>query len=783
MINNQVPQQQHHAYYKDTYDGAENVRSLYPSDLIVPLDPAYIQVSNSYLPRDKKHSETQLQFACVVHPMSQDSQTEIPVVQFPPSCGVIRCRLCRAYLNPFVTWRSDGAEWTCNLCCANNKTPKDYIRGLNGRGERLDMESRKEISHASVEILAPEEYTVRPPQDPAYIFLIHVHRDMVKSGALSHIVDSIRDHLDELQGGKRCRVMIITYDSIIHFYKCKDGAKLPQVLSVPDIGQQIMPCPWFDCFVNRDQCKDLILKVLETLPTLYHKTADVGNCLGSAVTVAMRAAQQVGGKMMVFNWGRPNLGIGKLKDRMSGVPLDDVEKLHELQLSSNRQTENFYMRSVEATKFQISVDLYQFTGPSGEYVDIATLRELSQFNGGNLRYYRRYNNAGDGSRLYADIQRELTRETGWEAVMRMRVSSGYTVRNYVGSFHRRSRDLLSIPVCHADTNVVMDLLHKNPDMPVKCDIAYVQAALLYTTSNGARRIRIHNQPIPIANNTNELWNGVNMSVTTNWIARQAALRLTVTPLARGRITIQEALTNVCRSYTTQSRRRLVTAQDYPQSWCTWPLMTLGMLKSLAFRDEPLVTVDVRSAMFAYLWSAAPQATDLLFRPSVYPLHELFLDETLGLWTEDNVVTLPAEAPNSFELLHKDGLYLLDDSHFLILWCGNQLMPEIVEELFFVSSRTGSRFPNVQGLTLRPPNDEGQNPIDAPETRLARVWNVIDYLRSLNPGRAQQVIACCSQTHSEVTAFTYRLYEDRTANVMGYSEFMTYLDKNSPVNTR
>jgi len=108
----------------------------------------------------------------------------------------------------------------------------------------MDLKHRPELTHASVDVTAPEEYTVRSPQDPAYIFLIHVHRDMVKSGALTHIVDSIRDNLDVLQGGERCRVMLITYDSTIHFYKCKEGSKLPQMLTVPDISQQIMPCPW-----------------------------------------------------------------------------------------------------------------------------------------------------------------------------------------------------------------------------------------------------------------------------------------------------------------------------------------------------------------------------------------------------------------------------------------------------------------------------------------------------------------------------------------------------------
>jgi len=162
------------------------------------------------------------------------------------------------------------------------------------------------------------------------------------------------------------------------------------------------------------------------------------------------------------------------------------------------------MRAVEATKFQFSIDLYQFSGSNMEYIDLATLKELPQFNGGSLRYYPRFNASGDGLRVYADIQHELTRETVWESVMRVRVSFEYCIRNYIGSFHRRSRDLLSLPVCHADTNVAFDILLRNPSVAVKKDVAYVQAALLYTSSSGERMIRIHNLPIAIANNKNEL---------------------------------------------------------------------------------------------------------------------------------------------------------------------------------------------------------------------------------------------------------------------------------------
>merc|ERR1719334_1163860 len=106
----------------------------------------------------------------------------------------------------------------------------------------------------------------------------------------------------------------------------------------------------------------------------------------------MRAVEKIGGKMIIFNWGRPNIGEAMLKNRLKGIPMSDVERLHNLQLSANRQVEDYYISAVEATKLQISIDLYQFTGLDDEFVDLPTLRELPQFNGGCLRFYPRYTN-------------------------------------------------------------------------------------------------------------------------------------------------------------------------------------------------------------------------------------------------------------------------------------------------------------------------------------------------------------------------------------------------------
>lgn len=763
---------------RQTYGSYED-DLLYPNRSIVPIDPAYIQLSNTHLPRSPEHANTKLPFACVLQPMSHDSQTAIPTVRFEKRCGIIRCKGCRAYINPFVKWRTP-AQYDCNLCGCINQTPGSYACELQN-GVRLDITNRPELSHCTVEINAPEQYTLRPPQDPGYIFLINVHRSMGQSGALNHILDSIRDNLDALQGGNRCRVMLITYDSQIHFYKCVPGKQLPQVLTVPDLTDAIVPCPWKEVYVRRTTCRDLLLKVIESIPVIYKNTSDPGSCLERAISLAGRAAREVGGKMMVFNWGRPNTGASKLEDRLKGIPLGDAERLHDLQLDSNKNVNDYEALATQIVKLQVSIDLYQFTGPADEYVDLATLRDLPKCSGGNLRYYPKFNDAGDGSRLYAEIQHELTRETGWEAVIRVRCSSAFDMENHIGSFLRRSNDLLSIPVCHSDTNIALEFQLKTEE-PIKQKVAYVQAVLLYTTSSCQRKIRVHNMPILVAQTSQELWNGVDMSIVTNIISRQAALNLLSCSLEDGRIGIQTSLMAACQAYVKETKNRLFCSKDYPPSWCTWPLMTLGMLKSKVFRNIPVVDVDERSAALFGLLVASPQVTDLQFRPSIYPLHELIYDQSLGLWTEENLVTLPAEASGSMASLQKDGMYLVDDANIIVIWCGDQLSPEVVGELFLTFSRTGSRFPNVQGLTIRPfssENAQGNRANESPVSLLVRVWNVLEYLRSLNPTRVQKIVACSSQTSAEIVEFTYRLFEDGTENVMSYSEFMDYIENRSP----
>ena len=158
---------------------------------------------------------------------------------------------------------------------------------------------------------------------------------------------------------------------------------------------------------------------------------------------------------------------------------------------------------------QMSVDL--FLG-AAQYTDVATLSSLVQTSGGQLFYYPSFqSNAPCAEALYGDIYHVLTRETGFEAVYRVRVPQGAKISVFHGNFCLSNTDLMVIPVCHSDMMVVLEIsLESVLNMPC----FPIQGALLYTTARGERRIRVHTLSIPISNVLNHLFERVNQDAIT-----------------------------------------------------------------------------------------------------------------------------------------------------------------------------------------------------------------------------------------------------------------------------
>jgi protein transport protein SEC24 len=155
--------------------GAAPLPTLQEIDLTIQCDPAFMRATVSRLHVSQATANaSRIPLGVVCRPMAGDegiTNEKIDVVDFG-STGIVRCKRCRAYINPFVSWVDNGRRWRCNICGMLNDVPTSYFSHLDNNGLRRDRAQRPELSKCSVEFVAPGDYMVRPPQPPVFFFVI-----------------------------------------------------------------------------------------------------------------------------------------------------------------------------------------------------------------------------------------------------------------------------------------------------------------------------------------------------------------------------------------------------------------------------------------------------------------------------------------------------------------------------------------------------------------------------------------------------------------------------------
>ena len=98
--------------------------------------------------------------------------------------GPLRCRRCKAYINPFVKFVDGGRKFICNLCNVDTEVPAEYFCNLDHTGRRADTAQRAELSRGSFELLTTPDYCKgsKQPAEAAYIFAIDVTYASFQSG-------------------------------------------------------------------------------------------------------------------------------------------------------------------------------------------------------------------------------------------------------------------------------------------------------------------------------------------------------------------------------------------------------------------------------------------------------------------------------------------------------------------------------------------------------------------------------------------------------------------------
>nr|NVI78014.1 Sec24AB ortholog [Cucujiformia] len=289
-----------------------------------------------------------------------------------------------------------------------------------------DPARRPEIRSSTIEYIAPAEYMLRPPQPAVYLFLLDVSRPAVECGYLNLFCKVLRDELDNLPGDSRTQVGFITFDSCLHFFSFAEGVSQPHEMMVLDIEDVFLPCP-DNLLVNLKDKAELVRDLLEQLPNRYVNNYDNNSALGAALQAAHKMMSATGGRVTVFQASLPNIGPGAL------TPREDPNQRAATEVLNLKPANDFYKRlSLDCSSQQIAVDLFLV---NSQYIDVATINGISRFTGGCVYHFPlfKYQRPILSDRLERCFRRYLVRKIGFEAVMRIRCTTGLSIHTFHGN--------------------------------------------------------------------------------------------------------------------------------------------------------------------------------------------------------------------------------------------------------------------------------------------------------------------------------------------------------------
>ncbi|KAI4132443.1 MAG: hypothetical protein LQ347_002573 [Umbilicaria vellea] len=563
--------------------------------------PKFARLTLNNIPSSSEAlTATALPLGLVLQPLAllQEGEHPIPVLDFGET-GPPRCRRCRAYINPFMTFRSGGNKVVCNMCTFPNEVTPEYFAPTDPSGARVDRAQRPELTMGTVEFMVPKEYWAKEPVGLRWLFLIDVGQEAVNRGWLEAFCEGIMNALysdedgatgDQNQDSNRAeskrripmgsKVGFVSFDKDVHFYNCNAKLDQAQMLVMSDIDDPFVPLGSDGLFVDPYESKSIIASLLTRIPDLFSRIRSPEPALLPTLNAALSALSSTGGKIVCSLSALPTWGPGRLFMRDDGK-LHNIETEKKLFATDHPGWKKAASKMVESG---IGVDFF-IGAAGGGYMDIATIGHVSAVTGGETFFYPNFHAPRDRFKLSQEVKHTVTRETGYQALMKVRCSNGLQILSYHGNFlqHTFGADL-EFGVIDADKAIGV-MFSYDGKLDAKLD-AHFQCALLYTTASGERRVRCTNTVASVSEGALEGMRFIDQDAVVNMIAKEAASKMTDRTLKDVRSALTEKTVDVLAGYRKSFSGSHPPGQlVLPENLKEFSMYMLGLLKSRAFKGK------------------------------------------------------------------------------------------------------------------------------------------------------------------------------------------------------
>uniref|UniRef100_A0A8C8AHU8 SC24C protein n=1 Tax=Otus sunia TaxID=257818 RepID=A0A8C8AHU8_9STRI len=640
--------------------------------------PRYIRCTSYNIPcTSDMAKQSQVPLAAVIKPLATLPPEEtLPYLVDHGESGPVRCNRCKAYMCPFMQFIEGGRRFQCCFCSCVTEVPPHYFQHLDHTGKRVDFYDRPELSLGSYEFLATVDYCKNNkfPSPPAFIFMIDVSYNAVKSGLVRLICEELKSLLDYLprEGNMEesaIRVGFVTYNKVLHFYNVKSSLAQPQMMVVSDVADMFVPL--LDGFlVNVNESRTVIASLLDQIPEMFADTRETETVFAPVIQAGLEAlkAAECAGKLFIFHTSLPIAEApGKLKNRDDKklINTDKEKTLFQPQTS-------FYNNLAKDCVAQgCCVDLFLFPN---QYLDVATLGVVTYQTGGSIYKYAYFQLETDQDRFLNDLRRDVQKEVGFDAVMRVRTSTGIRATDFFGAFYMSNTT--DVEMAGLDCNKTITVEFKHDDKLSEDSGALLQCALLYTSCAGQRRLRIHNLSLNCCTQLADLYRNCETDTLINYLAKYAYRGVLSSPVK----TVRDALINQCAQILACYRKNCASPSSagqliLPECMKLLPVYLNCVLKSDVLQPGPEVTTDDRAYIRQLVTSMDVAETNVFFYPRLLPLTKADVDSD----------SLPAAIRNSEERLSKGDIYLLENGLNIFVWVGVNVQQGLIQNLFGVSS--------------------------------------------------------------------------------------------------
>ena len=648
----------------------------------------YLRSTINIFPKyESQLNQLKIPIGVIISPSSiYTKKGEFPLISYGEDNEVPRCKNenCKAFVNPFIKI-IDNDKWQCNICKAVNKMEDNFYKNDE------EKETKIELNNGSYEFLLNKSYwkNNRPPNKLNYYFVIDISYKSIESGfaqcSLEIIKDCVINNYFYNYDSFPIKICLITYDTSVHFYSINEKSNQFTMYCTNENNEKDLFVPTFrdNLLVSLKENKNKLVQIIESIQnniynqsTQKEKKEKNATKIYEAIKCVNLLGNTFGGKILVFS-GSDLKNLEIMNDKKDEND-NEYEKEKGYDKNLERGGKKLGQLGIDVTYNSFSINVFQ---ASDEFCKILTINQMCDNSNGNLYFYKNFNSELHYKNLYNQIKRILTNETQLEGTLKLRISNGYYINEYITSVLLYNRRLFVFPTHDSDEKYIVQLsmltqeeLAERKIINDIDDYIYMQSCLLYSHGDGTRRMRVHNLCLPISTNNKDIFDSIDPEFLACFLAQKSShLIFKYKNIEKSMNKIENQFVNMMKEY--------FNAQEYNnknlnEDMCKLILLFLGVMKLCIFNPKKISGIlnDIDLCNFFRLKIVRMPVEEILC--FIYPRIYL-LDNILNLEQED----LPDTVNDSFEGINQGNLFLVDNGFYLTLYCKKNLDKNICKNLF------------------------------------------------------------------------------------------------------